>query len=166
MINSVFRTCYNCLFFKALSDVSKSIDFWEILKVSLLSIATGYLVTALINHKILNKIAKFLRVSKKFGDLDVWSFIMNSKNIEWVIIRDIEVNLMYEGWVELFSDSTEEDELLLRDVRVFENSSGRELYQTPGLYLPRKREKITIEFPEMEYTNFIERITHKEQQTE
>src|SRR4030042_2194739 len=144
-VNGIFRKGYSCAFFKALSDNSAKIDFGEIALVSLLAILTGYIFTSLINFKVLNKLGNFFRVTKKFGDLDVWSYIMNSKNIEWVIIRDHETDLMYEGWIELFSDSTEYDELLLRDVVVFNNSTGKEIYKTPGLYLPKRRENITIE---------------------
>jgi hypothetical protein len=161
-VNCIFHKSHSCAFFNALINNSAKIDFGEIAVVSLLAVPTGYIITALINFKVLNKLGKFLRVTKKFGDLDVWSYIMNSKNIEWVIIRDHETGLMYEGWIELFSDSTEQDELLLRDVIVFNNSTGKELYKTPGLYFPKKRENITIEFPELEYSEFINRTNKKE----
>jgi hypothetical protein len=165
-VNPIIHKGYSCSFFSALADSSAKVDFGEIAMVSLLAIITGYVLTVLINFKVLNRLGRFLRVTKKFGDLDVWSFIMNSKNIEWVIVRDHETDLMYEGWVELFSDSTEEDELLLRDVIVFNNSTGEELYKTPGLYLPKKRENITIEFPELEYSDFISRSAKREHKNE
>jgi len=166
LFNAIFQTCYSCMFFTTLINKSTQIDFWEILKVSFLSIVIGYLFSALINHKVLNKIGKLLRVTRKFGDLDVWSFIMNSKNVEWVVIRDFDTDLMYEGWIELFSDSTERDELLLRDVIVFKNSTGEIIYRTPGLYFPKKRENITIEFPGLEYSEFINRTNKMENKNE
>jgi hypothetical protein len=73
---------------------------------------------------------------------------------------------MYEGWVELFSDSTEQDELLLRDVVIFDNSTGKEIYKTPGLYFPKKRENITIELPELEYSEHINRPNKTENKNE
>jgi len=87
-----------------------------------------------------------LNVSAKFGDIDVFSYIMNSQIPEWIVVRDIENNLMYEGWVEAFSDSTERDELFLRDVKVFNNKTAGELYDVPGVYIPKKRDNLVIEF--------------------
>ena len=44
---------------------------------------------------------------------------MNSEIPEWIVIRDVENDLIFEGLVKVFSDSTEKDELFLRDVIVF-----------------------------------------------
>jgi len=157
LINMFSKTNIECLFFKALLYEHTEINFGEIAIVAALSIPIGLLFAFLINYKILFRIANFLKVTKKFGDIDVWSYIMNSKNVEWIVVRDIENDLMYEGWVEAFSDSTETDELFLSDVIVFENSTGDELYKTPALYLPKKRENLIMEFPSLEFSEYIKR---------
>ncbi len=124
----------------------------EILFATLLSFPVGLIIARLINHKVLHKIAQKLKVSNKFGDIDVWSYILNSEIPGWVVIRDIENDLMYEGWIQAYSNTTEKDELFLRDVKVFTNSTAQELYKTPGLYFPRKRENLTIEFPAIAFS--------------
>lgn len=91
---------------------------------------------------------------------------MNSQIPEWVIVRDIENDLMYEGWVQAFSDSTERDELFLRDVKVFTNKTADELYEIPGLYLPKSRENLTIEFPALKFSEFRKRRSNKNQEVE
>ncbi len=144
-------------FIKSLLDSKSPLNIEEILFATLLSIPLGFLFSTFLNKKILHRIAKKLKVSKKFGDLDVWSYIMNSQAPEWVIIRDLENDLMYEGWVQAFSDSTEKDELFLRDVKVFTNKFAQELYGVPGLYLPKKRENLIIEFPAMKFSKYQER---------
>lgn len=144
-------------FIQSLSNTKISLDFKEILVTTLLSIPLGLLVSFLINHKVLHKLGKLLKVTNKFGDLDVWSYIMNSQMPEWVVVRDIEKDLMYEGWIQAFSDSTERDEIFLRDVKVFTNKTAQLLYETPGLYLPKKRECLTIEFPSMKFSEYRER---------
>ena len=136
-----------CLFFDALSNKEVKLDYKEIAVVSGLSIIIGFVFTFLINYKVLYRIAHRLKISNKPGDIDVWSYIMNSRAPEWVVIRDIENDLMYQGWIEAFSDGIDDDELFLRDVKVFRNSTAAELYEIPGLYLPRKRENIVVEFP-------------------
>ena len=95
------------------------------------------------------KVARKFNVSKKYGDVDVWSYVMNMEKQEWFIVRDLQYDIMYEGWIQVFSDSTENDELFMRDVKVYRNSTGDALYETPGLYLPRKREGLTIEMPSL-----------------
>lgn len=144
-------------FFHIISDNRAEINLNEIIWVSVISIPLGFIFTFLINYKILFRIAHTFRISNKFGDIDVWSYIMNLEIPEWVIIRDRENNIMYEGWIQAFSDSTEKDELFLRDVIVYENSTGDEMYRTPGLYLPRNRNKLIVEFPELQFTGYIER---------
>ncbi|MBM4056201.1 MAG: hypothetical protein FJ264_16335 [Planctomycetes bacterium] len=149
-------------FLKVLIDKNATINFKEIVFVTILSIPIGFLFTFLLNYKVLFRVAHKLKISKKFGDLDVWSYIMNSKTPEWVVIRDIENDLMYEGWIEAFSDSTGVDELFLRDVKVYKNSTAEECYEIPGLYLPRKRENLIIEFPLLKFSEYKGRPQRKE----
>lgn len=141
-------------FFQSLLDNKLPLYFWEIFIATLLSVPLGFIVSLLINSKVLHKTAQRLNISNKFGDIDVWSYILNSDVPGWVVIRDVENDLMYEGWIQASSDGTESDELFLRDVKVFINSTAQELYKTPGLYFPRKRENLTIEFPAMEYSEY------------
>lgn len=154
------------LFFEVLTNKDTPLNFKEIILVTGLSFPMGFIFAFLINYKILHRIAhiriKNFQISNKFGDVDVWSYIMNSKMPEWVVVRDIENDLMYEGWVEAFSDSTEKDELFLRDVKVYKNSTADELYAVPGLYLPRKRENLVMEFPLLEFSEYIQRSKEEE----
>lgn len=162
-INILKKEDINFLFLKALTNPTGNINFREIVFVTLIAIIIGFIFTYAINYKILHKFAAMIKASNKFGDMDVWSYIMNSKDkIDWIVIRDIEHDLMYEGRIEVFSDSTEIDELFLSDVIVYKNTTGEELYRIPGLYLPRKREKLTIEFPSLKFSPAIERSNKEE----
>ena len=153
-----------CLFVKTLTDNSVQLDIKEIVITTVLSVPIGFIFSGLINYKVLYRVAHRVKASKKFGDVDVWSYIMNSEVPEWVIIRDIKNDLMYEGWIQVFSDNTEKDELFLRDVKVYKNSTAEELYETPGLYLPRERECLTVEFPSLEFSEYKERIYEKKEE--
>lgn len=150
-------------FIEMLTKESAILNFKEILIATSLSIPIGAFFSFLINYKILHKIAHMLKISNKFGDTDVWSYLMNLKMPEWIIVRDIENDLMYEGWVQVFSDSTEKNELFLRDVKVYKNSTGDELYEIPGLYLARKRESLTVEFPLLKFSEYKKRPNEKEE---
>jgi hypothetical protein len=76
------------------------------------------------------------RVSKKFGDLDVWGFVFNSNATEWVVVRDIKYDLMYQGWVHAFSDTADDNELLLRRHRT--ETRPQLSYTIEALYLPAR----------------------------
>ena len=140
------------LFFRAILDAAITIDFREVALVTGISVLLGFVVSACISHKLLYRFAHKLQITRKFGDLDAWAFLMTSPDVPaWVIVRDLEHDLMYTGYVQLFSDSGERDELFLRDVTVYKNSTAEEWYQMPGLYLPRSRRDLLIEFPFVGY---------------
>jgi len=129
----------------------------EIVAAILLSIPLALGVSYASNHKVLHRFGQWLRITKKFGDLDVWGYLFNSDIPEWVVVRDLDEDLAYEGWVEAFSDTADDNELFLRDVRVVNNSTGEELYRVGGLYLARARGRLTIEFVGLERQDYEER---------
>ena len=136
--------------FEHFSKATNNIDYIAILITTGFSIIIGFLFSYFITHKYLFRLAHSLRISKKFGDIDVWSYIMNSDIPEWGVVRDIQQDLMYEGWIQAFSDSSDNinnNELFLRDVKVYKNSTAEELYEVPGLYISRIKDNITVEFP-------------------
>lgn len=135
----------NITFLNALSGSSTKIPLREILKAC--GVATGLAVVIIIvnTHKLHFRLFKKLKITKKFGDQDVWGFLMNSPGTEWITVRDLEHNVMYDGWVKAFSDNAREAELLMEDVSVYRNDSGDHLYDVDAQYLSLKRDKISIE---------------------
>lgn len=133
-------------FLMALVDSSATIDFKEIIFVSGVAVVLSLIFTACNTYKIHTCIAHKLRITKKFGELDVWGFVFNSKEVEWVTVRDHKNDMMYDGWVKAFSDDSINAELLLRDVVVYKNLSGEKLYDIGAMYLSLDRSDIAIEF--------------------
>jgi Family of unknown function (DUF6338) len=114
----------------------------------LISVGLGFFSSFLITKKALFWILHKFSITNKFGDNDVWSFIHNSKeNTGWIILRDHNLNLYYQGWVQAFSESHEENEILLRNVEVFKNDTGELIYSVPGMYIARNKSDLTLEFP-------------------
>lgn len=129
------------------------IDFNEILSVSCFAILLGLGATVLDTYKVLHRISLFLRITKKHGELDTFSYLMNSnlrKNV-WIIIRDMQDNRAYYGWLHAYSAGHEKNELFLVDVIVYENSRGIQIMQTPSIYPSKPKENYVIEFPELGY---------------
>jgi putative heme degradation protein len=96
---------------------------------------------------VVNRTGRLIGATTRFGDEDVGDFFHHSPNVRggWITIRDHKLNLYYFGWVEAFSDSGKERELLLREVSVHDNSSGDCIYKTDALYLSRKQDDLTLE---------------------
>jgi uncharacterized membrane protein len=152
--NAVFdrKLEFDVVFFDALTNTRATLRWPEILMAAALSFPVAFVVSFFTEKKLIHRLAKRIGVTKKFGDLDVWDFMLNSKEVEWVVVRDLSNDLMFEGWVRSFSDIGDVRELLLRDVRVYRNSTGERQYEVGGLYISRKRDDITIELASLGYS--------------
>lgn len=125
----------------------ESIAVVEIVVATMLSLPLAFGLSYASNHKVLHLFGQKLRVTRKFGHLDVWDWAFNNAEIpEWVVVKDLDAGLAYEGWVRAFSDTADSNELFLRDVRVVDDNTGEEVDTLWGLYLARPRDKLTIEF--------------------
>lgn len=100
---------------------------------------------AIANRKLLYRLIARPLGTQRYGDEDVWTFRMNSRDLEWVVLRDHRFGLAYKGWIQLYSDSGMSRELLLNDVEVFDNASGVRLYDAPRLYVSRDQHEISVE---------------------
>ncbi|HEX8317130.1 DUF6338 family protein [Longimicrobium sp.] len=132
-------------FFVTLLDGSKSLAGGEIALTGLIAILLGGIASAAINHKVAHRVARRLRLSRAFGDLDVWALMFNSPETTWITVRDQAHQLTYFGWVEAFSDTYDKAELLLGQVEVFDSATGGKLYGADRVYLARPAEALTIE---------------------
>ena len=136
-------------FFNALVSNEAELNFNEIILVTILSVLMGYIIAWLNEKKFLYKVAGWLGISNISGGSDVFSAVLNKDEIEWIRIRDIENDLMYEGLLNTFSESGEIEELYLEDVTVYRSSTHKELYILNGLYLNRKTKDLILEFPQL-----------------
>ncbi len=133
-------------FLTSLTNGKSPINITEVIVASVISILLAFLISFAINHKLLHRLAAKFKISKKFGHLDVWEYVFDSPDVEWITIRDIENDLMYQGWVEAYSDTRDKNELLLRDVIVYRNSTSEELYSVGALYITRDKDNLLLEF--------------------
>lgn len=132
-------------FLRALTDSTVSFSFKEIVFTCGIAIVLACVITVTSRFKFLNRAAHFIGLTKKFGELDVWGYMLNMKEVIWVTVRDHKNDLIYDGWVQAFSDDSKDAELLLRDVSVYKNATAERLYQVGAVYLSMRREDISIE---------------------
>jgi len=132
-------------FLQEMTDSKEPISIKELVNVCVVSAMLAIAITIMHTHKLHFRIAHKLKLTKKFGELDVWGYVMNSKNVTWVTVRDIDHNLAYDGWVQAFSDNSNDAEILLGDVVVYDNTNGNELYKVASQYLSMNKGNISIE---------------------
>ena len=130
---------------------SKEIPFVEIGNATVTGIILGLISSAFDHYKVINRFATWLRISNKYGDINLYSHFLNSPNIAPVYFRDLKSNLTYHGLVESFSENEEIREIVLRNVRVYYNEGKSEeiteLYQLNAVYLSRSKDDVLIEVP-------------------
>lgn len=132
-------------FFAALTDERARIAWGEIGLSAVVALALALIVSAAGNHNVLHRFAERIGISRRFGEPDVWSHFLNSPEIRWIAVRNLSADVVYEGWVEAFSDTGQSPEIVLRDVNVYRNSSGTKLYERSRVYLTPDKQSLVIE---------------------
>ena len=122
------------------------VSYTEIIWATILAIPMSFVLALAQNKKWLNRVAKSLKVTRKIGDIDLWNFVLDSPDTKWIVVRDIKYNLAYQGRIEGFSETFNENELFLSEVLVLQNDTGEKLYEVDALYLSRDPKDRTIEF--------------------
>ena len=130
--------------FKNLSN-SNEIPYSDVIGASIFSIILGFLATKIDSSKIINKIARRLKISFKYGDENLYTYFLNSPETEWVYVRDITNSLTYLGSVKAFSETSEFKEIVLEQVIVYSYPNSEELYDLERIYLCLPKERIIIE---------------------
>jgi hypothetical protein len=156
----IFKSLNQSFIFFSVSDSSsnETIDqligrrlvqeiIWAIVISILFSVAWLYAC----NYKILTRFLQKIRATRKYGDEDVWDFLLNSssKEVEYVNIRDFERKVLFCGFVSVFSETDKTRELVLSNVIVYD-FDGIELYKTPRMYIANPTDSVIIEFPYIE----------------
>jgi hypothetical protein len=132
---------------EAFLNESVSVRWQDILTSSIIGLGLAFVAAYSYQFKAINKFGKLIRATTRFGEEDVWDFLHRSKQMRgaWVVVRDHKVGLYYSCWIQAFSDSGKERELLLREVNAYDNASAEWRYKTDIMYLSRKQDDLTIE---------------------
>lgn len=130
--------------------IQNSNDYYttkQFLILVIINIIMGLIYATVYNKKLLYKVAKKLKITKQFGEEDVWAYVNNSDDIEWVYLRNYKNGLTYHGYIQLFSDSGEKREVLLSDVSIYYTDTAEYLYSLDKVYLCLDDYDISIEIP-------------------
>ena len=125
----------------------KDIHAWEVCSAFLLSVPVAFIASWMINYKVFNKIAQLIGISNKYGDENLFSYYLNSKEVNWVYVRDSEKDLIYQGRIIKFSENEKVHEIVLSEVSVYADTEDEPelMYQIPTIYLCKECGKFSIE---------------------
>jgi len=132
---------------EAILSRSGEINWRELYTAIGISVLLAAIVAAAYNYKLVTVIGRFLRITRRFGDEDVWEYLHNSPDVEWVYVRDHLQDITYYGRISTFSDRYKQRELVLSDAIAFENDTGTRLYEVDGVYVSRDVSTVTLEIP-------------------
>nr|WP_288931322.1 hypothetical protein [uncultured Allomuricauda sp.] len=126
---------------------TKEIPYDAIAKASMISILIGISSTAIDNYKLINRFGKWLKLTNKYGDENLYSYFLNAKEVEEVYIRDIENNITYHGIINSFSENEHFKEIVLIEVDVYEYETSKIMYSLDKVYLSKANDNLIIELP-------------------
>jgi len=130
-----------------LTFTSNNIPFWEIIKATGVAIFIGFGASWIENKKLITKFARKFHIADKYGEENLYSYFLNSKEVTEVYVRDIANNLSFHGEVDSFSENEQISEITLRDVKVYRYNDSAFLYYMPKVFLSRPKNAIFIEVP-------------------
>lgn len=115
---------------------------------SIIAFFSGLVGLYAANRKWISQCLQNMGATKRYGDEDVWDWMFNSgrAEAEYVNIRDFDKKLAYSGYVEAFSETEKQREIMLTNVQVH-NFDGVLVYESARVYLAREAKNIDIEFP-------------------
>lgn len=150
----------NLQLWERLNDVT-SIPYKEVLFASLVAIVISFFTAKIENSKLIPRVASVLNISMKFGDENLYSIFLNSKEVEYVYLRDIKNQLTYHGWVKSFSENDTLSEIRLADVAVYNYSDSKFLYEVDEIYISLNKQEIIIELAKPNKNGQEERTAKK-----
>jgi hypothetical protein len=135
---------YSLEIWGSLSD-SESIPYGEVALGAISGFLVGLAATALYFYKVLNRFSKWLRLSNKYGDENLFSYFLNAEGTRIVYVRSVKLNITYYGYVKAFSETENISELVMTDVSVYDYQATRKFYDVDQIYLSFAKTDVIIE---------------------
>ena len=99
-----------------------------------------------VNTSALIHFCRFIGLTRRFSDPDVWSLLMNSNDTDnYVTFRKKDEGVIYQGYLQAFSGMTEERELLLTSVKIYDDETITERAEVSYMYFAFKRDDVILE---------------------
>ena len=102
------------------------------------------------SRKLFSRFVRWAHLTERYGTEDVWDYTFSRKDslFGYLNLRDFDKQVIYSGFIELYSESDKLREVVLRDAIAY-SFDGTELFKAPRVYIARDKANIDIEFPEI-----------------
>jgi len=128
------------------------IPFQEVLYASIISIIIGVIASWIRTNRIIFKIAQFLKITRKFGEGDLYYEYLRQENLNLVYVHEIGRELTFSGYVNYYSQTDKIKELVLKNVEVFNYVTSEHLYDLDSIYFSwGLEETVLIESPKFDF---------------
>ncbi len=126
------------------------INISEIFLASGIGMLLGMFASYIHKRNLAMRFFQRIRVTKRFGDEDVWDFFLGSPDTDgWLFVRDHKADVIYYGAITQYSETKQDRELVIENVSVH-STDGQKMYECRALYVARARDALTIELPDFE----------------
>ncbi len=124
----------------------------DILVATAMSLLLAPIWLAIQRYKLVVRTLQRLKVTKRYGDEDVWDYLLSSDDprVLYVNVRDEQTGQTFTGYVEQFSEEPGLRELVLSKVEGFNTKTGDGEFKVERIYLARDPKGMTLEFPASE----------------
>lgn len=126
-------------------DDSKKIPFNEVIYSTFCGVLVGVIGTILENNRIINKIGIKLKLTKKYGHENLYSYFLKKKETGYVYLRNFKNDIAYVGYVNAFCETENTSEIVLANVSVYTCENSVFLYNIDEIYLSFTKAEIVIE---------------------
>lgn len=120
---------------------------YDVLYACIGALLLSVIIAYMDHFKVLNRSARILKCSNKYGDEDLFYYFLTSKDVKEIYLRDIQNGLTYHGILESFSTKNGYHEILLRAVDVYKYKNSKLLYSLDKIYISKNSTDLVIELP-------------------
>ena len=99
-------------------DNGTSVSLAEVFAATVMAVPVAFCGAFLVNHKIFHRAGNIVGASRKYGDENLYTFFLNSQELDWVYVRDFDRKLTYQGRIFSFSENDTCQELVLSEITV------------------------------------------------
>ncbi|MFO1532873.1 MAG: DUF6338 family protein [Thermoplasmatota archaeon] len=132
-----------------LLDPQVPIDYGLVAAATVVGVAIGFALAMAVNSNRAFAVFRKLGLTNQTGFDGIWPYIHKMvPGAQWVTIRDLASGLVFDGWVYLYSDSSDPPELVLRDVHTYDEN-GELLYEVSAAYFALTPDRHVLEFPQL-----------------
>ena len=126
---------------------TKEIPYKDVFWACGTAVVIGFSSSAISHYKLINRLAKWMRVTTTYGDENLYHYFLNSQDVVEVYIRDKQTGLTYHGIVDSYSEDDDIHEIVLRQVAVFDYETSDKLYELDKVYLSKFKNELALEVP-------------------